>query len=162
MAWLWYRRTASTSSVRPGPPIAGTAATRSLAATDKRRLSWTTNPRAEDNASGFAGFMLDRIEQLAPGGSMRFRFTRRGLSVIASEVANGTVSVNGTSLNRFEDVLAAGELLTVAAPLTLPGETGSAEYRFRAWSNGRPASFTLEPDPTPPRYSDREIRQVPY
>ena len=36
--------------------------------TDKRRLSWTTNPRAEDNASGFAGFMLDRIEQLAPAG----------------------------------------------------------------------------------------------
>jgi M6 family metalloprotease-like protein len=125
-----------------GDPFPGT--------TDKRRLSWTTNPRAEDNASGFAGFMLDRIEQLAPAGSMRFRFTRRGLSVIASEVANGTVSVNGTSLNRFEDVLAAGELLSVAAPLTLPGETGSAEYRFRAWSNGRPASFTLEPDPLHP------------
>ena len=81
---------------------------------------------------------------------MRFRFTRRGLSVIASEVASGTVSVNGTSLNRFEDVLAAGEFLSVAAPLTLPGETGSAEYRFRAWSNGRPASFTLEPDPLRP------------
>jgi M6 family metalloprotease-like protein len=118
--------------------------------TDKRRLSWGTNPRAEDNTGVFAGFMLDRIEQLAPGGAMRFRFTRRGLSVIASEIANGTVTVNGASLNRFEDVIGAGDQLAVAAPLTLAGETGSAEYRFRTWSNGQPASFTLDPNPLRP------------
>jgi hypothetical protein len=114
--------------------------------TGKRQLSWGTNPRAEDNTGKFAGFMIDRIEQLAPAGAMRFRFTRRGLTVIATEAPNGSVSVNGTSSSRFEDVLAPGDRLAVAAPTTVPGETGSIEHRFRAWSNGQPATFTLEAD----------------
>ncbi|MGH7515926.1 MAG: M6 family metalloprotease domain-containing protein [Gemmatimonadales bacterium] len=129
--------------------------------TDKRRLSWMTNPRAEDNAGGFAGFMLDRIEQLVPAGAMRFRFTRRGRSRIAGDPATLEVTVDGVVAAPFEDVLAPGTDVEVSAvEVSLQG--GDARYRFREWSNGQPRTFVLSPRQSAPdtltaRY-DREFR----
>ncbi len=126
----------------------------------KRQLSWRTNPRAEDNAGEFAGFMVDRIEQITPGGEMRFRFTRRGRSRIAADPATVEVTVDGVAAAPFEDVLVPGTEVPVSAAET--STDGDVRYRFREWSNGQPRSFLLSPRPTAPdtltaRY-DREFR----
>ncbi len=128
--------------------------------TGKRRLSWSTNPRSEDNTGEFAGFMLDRIEQLAPAGAMRFRFTRRARSLIAADPATIEVTVDGVTAAPFEDVLVPGSSVEVSA--TEVFSAGDVRHRFREWSNGQPRAFTLSPRPTAPdtltaRY-DREFR----
>ena len=128
--------------------------------TDKRRFSWRTIPRPEDNTGAFAGFILDQIEQLAPAGAMRFRFTRRERSRIAAEPSSIAIMVDGVPAAPFEDVLPTGTSVEVSAPdVSLTPDT---RYRFRAWSNGQPRTFTLSPRLTAPdtlvaRY-DREFR----
>ncbi|HEX2449927.1 MAG TPA: M6 family metalloprotease domain-containing protein [Gemmatimonadales bacterium] len=128
--------------------------------TGKRKLSWGTNPRSEDNAGGYAGFMLDQIEQLAPGGAMGFRFTRRARSRIAGDPATIEVTVDGVPAAPFEDVLVPGVPVAVSAAELFP--QGDVRFRFREWSNGQPRTFTLTPRAGAPdtviaRY-DREFR----
>jgi hypothetical protein len=128
--------------------------------TGKRQLSWATNPPAEDNTGEFAGFMLDRIEQLAPAGAMRFRFTRRPRSLIGADPVVVPVMVGGAAAAPFEDVLPIGDDVEVSAPELFVD--GDLRYRFREWSNGQPRTFVLSPRASAPdtltaRY-DREFR----
>ena len=136
--------------------IAATAAIRFPAALASGRLSWGTNPRAEDNAGGFAGFMLDRIEQLVPAGAMRFRFTRRARSRIASDPAGVPVTVDGITAAPFDDILVPGTDIEVSAAETY--SDGDVLFRFREWSNGQPRSFTLSPRQSAPDTLDGAVR----
>jgi M6 family metalloprotease-like protein len=128
--------------------------------TDKRRLSWRTIPRPEDNAGRFAGFMLDQIEQAVPGGTMRFRFTRRERSLISATPSSIEILVDGVAAAPFDDVLPPGTAVEVSATDVLT--TADTRYRFREWSNGSPRTFTLSPRTSAPdtisaRY-DRDFR----
>jgi M6 family metalloprotease-like protein len=144
----------------PGSPNRGDSGDPFPGETGKRRLSWRTIPRPEDNAGRFAGFMLDQIEQLVPGGAMRFRFTRRERSLISATPSSIEILVDGVPAAPFEDVLPPGTTVEVSATDVLT--TADTRYRFREWSNGRPRTFTLTPQTSTPdtitaRY-DREFR----
>ena len=146
------RQTGSTDRGDSGDPYPGSS--------EKRRLSWMTNPRSEDNAGGFAGFMLDQIEQLAPAGEMRFRFTRRARSRIAGDPSTIQVTVGGIAAAPFEDVLVPGTPVEVSVPDVVAQE--DRQLRFREWSNGQPRAFSLLPRASAPdtiiaRY-DQEFR----
>jgi M6 family metalloprotease-like protein len=130
--------------------------------TDKRRLSWRTIPRPEDNTGAFAGFILDQIEQLVPGGAMRFRFTRRERSRISADPPSIEVRVDGSAAAPYEDVLPPGTDVEVSA--TDVFMSADTRYRFREWSNKQPRTFTLSPRVSAPdtltaRY-DRDFRVV--
>jgi M6 family metalloprotease-like protein len=146
------RAAGSTNRGDSGDPFPGN--------TVKRQLSWRTNPRSEDNAGAFAGFMLDQIEQLPTGGLMRFRFTRRARSLLRGEPEVVPISVDGIAAAPFEDILPPGSLVEVSAPeLHIDADV---RYRFREWSGGQPRTFTLTPRTGAPdtlvaRY-DREFR----
>ncbi|HET8622315.1 MAG TPA: M6 family metalloprotease domain-containing protein, partial [Gemmatimonadales bacterium] len=146
------RRTGTSNRGDSGDPYPGSSV--------KRKLSWTTNPRSEYNAGGFAGFMLDQIEQVEPAGAMRFRFTRRARSRIAGDPTTIELTVDGVTAAPFEDILIPGVPVEVSAPDLVP--QGDVRHRFRAWSNGQPRAFTLvprtgAPDTVIARY-DREFR----
>ncbi len=116
--------------------------------TTKRRFSWSTNPRTQDNAGNFAGFMLDRIEQLAPAGGMRLRFTRRARSLIAADPGIVAVTVDGIVAAPFDDILPPGSDVEVSAPEF--HVTEGVRYRFREWSNRQPRTFLLSPRQSAP------------
>src|SRR5262249_59069159 len=79
--------------------------------TGNRRLSWLSNPRAEDRNRQFAGFMIDAINDQVSGGRIQFRFTRRDRSLIAADVPDVPVTVDGRTWPRYEEVLVPGQAL---------------------------------------------------
>ena len=106
------------------------------------KFAYATNPASKNNFGEFAGFMIDRIEQL-PNQVMRFRFTRRGLSLFRPGQFGAQITVNGVELPRYEDVIPQGDqvaLSTVATQLTNSSRT---ELRFQSWSNGGPREQVL-------------------
>jgi Divergent InlB B-repeat domain len=109
------------------------------------QLSWQTNPPAAANNGEYAGFMIDRILQATPQGSMSFRFTRRARSLIMTTAPDVTLRVNGRNTARFEDVLVPGDQVSVEAPDTVTTGDSRTRYHFSNWSNGQPASFALAP-----------------
>jgi hypothetical protein len=101
------------------------------------RFGYSTNPASRNNFGEFAGFMIDQIEQL-PAQSMRFRLTRRGLSVFRPAQFGAQITVNGTLLPRYEEVIPAGEVVQLSVEETQLVNSARTEARFVAWSNGGP------------------------
>ncbi|HET7600318.1 MAG TPA: immune inhibitor A domain-containing protein [Gemmatimonadales bacterium] len=127
----------------PGDPYPGSSG--------NRRFSWLTNPSAADNAGAYAGFILDQITQVEPGGAMSFRFTRRERSLVRADREGVQVTVNGITADRYDDVLVPGDKVAISAPAAAPAPPGArTSYLFKSWSNGQPASFTLSPSPAAP------------
>ncbi len=126
--------------------------------TNNTHFTLLATPSARDNAGNFIGFVLDQITQL-PAGMLRFRFLRRGPSVISGQ-GGASVRVNGAPWTRFEEVIAGGDQLQLGADDLQLLAAGKSRARFLAWSQGGPreqlfissagkpdtltASFTLE------------------
>jgi hypothetical protein len=88
-------------------------------------LSFASNPAALMNSDGgFAGFMVDSIRQLVPGGGMAFRL-RFGQSLVVTTSGSGTVTSNPPVPS--DTLLAPGTVITLAA-VAGPGAT------FDGWS----------------------------
>jgi hypothetical protein len=88
-------------------------------------LSFASNPAALMNSDGgFAGFMVDSIRQLVPGGAMAFRL-RFGQSLVVTSSGSGTVTSNPPVPS--DTLLAPGTVITLAA-VAGPGAT------FDGWS----------------------------
>jgi M6 family metalloprotease-like protein len=106
------------------------------------RFGLSTTPSARTNFGEFAGFAIDRIEQLA-AGVMRFRFTRREPSVFRSSRTGAVIAVNGTSTARYEEVVPQGDQVTIAADSAQSSADGRSAFRFLSWSNGGPRAQTV-------------------
>ncbi|HKP30159.1 MAG TPA: M6 family metalloprotease domain-containing protein [Gemmatimonadales bacterium] len=99
------------------------------------RFAYSTNPASRNNFGEFAGFMIDQIEQL-PSQAMRFRFTRRGLSVFRPSEFDAVISVNGTVLPRYEEVVPPGDQIALSSPESQLSNSSRTQLRFLSWSNG--------------------------
>ena len=115
--------------------------------TDKREWNVHSNPAARTNQTAFAGFVIDRIEQL-PNQVVRFRVVNRQPSVFATSVAGTTILVNGAATTRFAEVIAAGDTVALAADSLHPINEAS-RYRFSSWSKGGARSQAFISGATP-------------
>jgi len=98
-------------------------------------LGAATNPASRSAFGDFSGFAIDRIEQL-PNQVMRFRFTRRGLSVFRPAQFGAQISVNGSLLPRYEEVIPQGDPVTLSVEPTQLVNSDRTELNFQSWSNG--------------------------
>lgn len=115
--------------------------------TDNREWNVRSNPAARTNQAAFAGFVIDRIEQL-PNQVVRFRVVNRQPSVFATSVAGTTILVNGAATTRFAEVIAAGDTVALAADSLHPINEAS-RYRFSSWSKGGARSQAFISGATP-------------
>jgi M6 family metalloprotease-like protein len=106
------------------------------------RFAYSTNPASRNNFGEFAGFMIDQVEQL-PAQVMRFRFTRRGLSVFRPLQFGAELTVNGSPLPRYEEVIPQGDQITLSATATQLTNSARTELHFLSWSNGGPREQVL-------------------
>ena len=110
--------------------------------TSNTRLGFATNPTARNHFNEFAGFLVDRIEPLS-GQRMRFRFTRREPSLFRPAIEGPRIRVAGVSTSRFEEVLPAGDAVTLGAEQDQVVNGGRTQARFLSWSNGGPREQQL-------------------
>jgi M6 family metalloprotease-like protein len=106
------------------------------------RFSLSTNPSARNNFGEYLGFVVDQIEEL-PGQVVRFRFLRRAPSLFAAGFAAAQIRVNGVMTGRFEDVIPAGDPVTLDVDAEQATAGGRTRARFLAWSNGGPPTQNL-------------------
>jgi M6 family metalloprotease-like protein len=116
--------------------------------TGNTRFSLQAAPSARSNTGDFIGFIVDQIATL-PGGSLRFRFTRRRPSLIATD-GGAQIRVNGVAWTRYEDVIPAGDPIQLGADEVQLLAGGKTRSRFLAWSNGGPREQTLASNPVRP------------
>lgn len=110
-----------------GDPFPGTSG--------NTRLGLQSNPAARDHAGLPLGFAIDEIVQL-PEGVMRFRYTRRPASVVASTYPEAILRVNGAQFLRYEEIIPPGVTFSIAMDqqqLLLGGRT---RVTFLSWNNG--------------------------
>ncbi|HEX9754845.1 MAG TPA: M6 family metalloprotease domain-containing protein [Gemmatimonadales bacterium] len=107
------------------------------------RFGLSTNPSARNNFGEYLGFVVDQIEEL-PGQVMRFRFLRRAPSLFAAGFAAAQIRVNAVTTGRFEDVIPAGDPVTLDVDAEQTTAGGRTRARFLAWSNGGPRTQNLE------------------
>ncbi|HEX9895687.1 MAG TPA: M6 family metalloprotease domain-containing protein [Gemmatimonadales bacterium] len=106
------------------------------------RFGFATNPSSRNHFNEFAGFAIDRVEQLA-GQVMRFRFTRRQPSLFRPGTTGAEIRVAGALTTRYEEVVPQGDVITLGADVTQTVNGGRTEARFLAWSNGGPREQQL-------------------
>ena len=119
----------------PGGRNRGDAGDSYPGSTGNSHFGFATNPSSRDNFNGYAGFAIDRIEQLG-GGMMRFRYLRREPSQFRATRPGATIQVNGESGNRYEEVIPAGDPVSLAADTAQIVTGGRTIARFLSWSNG--------------------------
>lgn len=105
--------------------------------TGNTKWTVTTTPAAKSNFGEYAGFVVDRIENL-PAGVMRFRFLRRNPTLVRSTLPGASVLINDERWGRFEEVIAAGDELRLDADSIQEVFSGRTRGRFLAWSIGGP------------------------
>jgi M6 family metalloprotease-like protein len=110
--------------------------------TNNTRFSLLGTPSARDNAGNFIGFILDQIQPQG-GGLMRFRFIRRGPTVISAQ-GGAMIRVNGEGWSRYEEVIPGGDQLQLGVDEVQFLASGKTRARFLAWSQGgaREQTFT--------------------
>lgn len=110
--------------------------------TNNRRFASASNPAAVNNAGLWQGFGIDQIEQL-PAGAMRFRFLRGARTQVASVTPGFSVRVGGQTTFRYEELLGAGDTLTISVDTLQLANNGRTRGRFLTWSNGGPRTQLL-------------------
>ena len=110
-----------------GDPFPGTAA--------NTAFGFGTTPAATTNGGGFAGVVVDSIQQLAPFGPIRFRVTFPYLLVAASDT-DAVVTVDGTPAHVFRSFVAAGSTHIIAIDSSQISADGRTQFLFQAWSDG--------------------------
>ena len=99
-------------------------------------FSIKTNPAAVMNADGsFAGFAIDQIRQVVPGGEMAFRLHFGQPTVVWASDTNAVITLDGVTFNVFRDLLDEGSSHTVSVADTQFSADGRTRWRFAAWSD---------------------------
>jgi len=123
------------NNLRQAPQNRGDAGDLWPGVTRNTRFSYRTAPAAQFNAGGFMGFELDSIAEL-PDGRIAFRLEVGGLTTVEASESSVMVRVDGTSYQRFEDVLEPGSVHTVDVDSLVTSTDGRTRRRFESWSDG--------------------------
>ena len=103
--------------------------------TGNTRFGNTTNPAARNSFGESSGFLIDQIEQL-PSQEMKFRFTRRERSSFRASIFGALVSVNGTALPRYDEVIPQGDAIQLSVDQVQLLNADRTRATFVSWSNG--------------------------
>jgi M6 family metalloprotease-like protein len=112
-----------------------------------------SNPSPKMNSNGgFAGFTLDSIRQLVPNGAMAFRITFGALTVVDASDTTAQVSVDGTRVGVYRNVLTAGSTHTIAVDSAQLSADGRTRYQYVSWSDGGARSHGITASATGATY----------
>lgn len=107
-------------------------------------FSFNSNPAPILNSdSGFAGIVIDSIQQLTPAGAMAFRLRLGQLTVVAANDTAARIQVDGVQQFVFRNVLIDGTTHTIAVADTQLSTDGRTRFLFQSWSDGLPISHTI-------------------
>jgi len=109
------------------------------------------SPKMNSNGS-FAGFTVDSIRQLVPNGAMAFRLTVGALTVVDASDTTALVSVDGTPVGVYRNVLTAGSTHTIAIDSAQLGTDGRTRYQYVSWSDGGARSHSITASATGATY----------
>ena len=80
---------------------------------------------------------------------MRFRFTRREPSLFRPTIEGPRIRVSGSPTSRYEEVVPAGDAITLGADADQVVNGGRTQARFLSWSNGGAREQQLVSGATP-------------
>jgi hypothetical protein len=69
---------------------------------------------------------------------MSFRFLKRARSLVAGDHAGTSVTVNGTTYPRYDDIIAPGDQVAVDLDTLQSSTDGRSRFHFQSWSDGLP------------------------
>lgn len=119
-----------------GDPYPGT--------TGNTRFGPSTNPAAVKNSGGFAGFTLDSITQLSPGGAMSFALRFGSFTTVTSnDPAGAVVTLDSLSGHSIQALLDSGTTHIVAVADTQVRADSLVRYVFQSWSDAGAASHSV-------------------
>jgi len=105
----------------------------------KRAFGIATNPAVTRNSDRqFAGFVVDSIRQVAPGGEMALRVRFGAVTLVRASDTAAVVVVGPDTVNVFRDLVPDGATLRVAIADTQMAADARTRWRFVAWSDGQP------------------------
>ncbi len=103
----------------------------------------TSNPAAVRNSDTLpAGFVLDQITQVTPGGTMSFRLAFPVWMVRATPDTMAFIQFDGTAYRVFRGTLSQGSMHTVSVADTQYTAAGRTRQVFVAWSDAQPRTHT--------------------
>ena len=118
--------------------------------TGNTAFTLSSTPAAVRNSDGQpAGFAIDQITQVTPGGAMSLRLAFPVWVVRATPDTSALIQFDGTAYQVFRGILSQNSTHTVAvdsAQLTADGRT---EQVFVSWSNGQPRSHSYTAGASP-------------
>ncbi|HEY7193197.1 MAG TPA: M6 family metalloprotease domain-containing protein, partial [Gemmatimonadales bacterium] len=98
---------------------------------------WSTSPNAIMNSDGsFAGFGIDQITQVVPGGQMSFRLRFGALTVARASDSNAVIQFDGANYQVYRDLLDDGSAHPVNFANGQVATDGRTRWRFMSWSDG--------------------------
>jgi hypothetical protein len=110
-------------------------------------FSHQTNPSSARNDGTQTFIIIDSVEQLTPEGPVRVRIRYGVPSLIAAADTLAAFRLNGTPMNRLEDVLVAGDDYDLEMDDVQVANDGRNRYTWVSWSNGQPRSHTFTASP---------------
>ncbi len=111
-------------------------------------LCRNTNPASMNNDGGFAGFCLQSIRQVSPGGAVAFRYVPFH-SVFATDHIGAEIHVNGKPTSRVEAFFPPETVIELSVDSLQTSEQLRSRFEFLSWSNGRERSHTAVIGETP-------------
>ncbi|HWZ27961.1 MAG TPA: M6 family metalloprotease domain-containing protein, partial [Gemmatimonadales bacterium] len=92
-------------------------------------------PRAVLNSTGlFAGFTVDSITQVVPGGAMSFAVRFATLTTVTSNDQGASIQLDGVPYHRIQVLLDSGSTHIIAVADTQVRADSLVRYRFQSWS----------------------------
>ncbi len=136
---VWLRQADGLNQLRsstPGVENRGDAGDPYPGSSANTAFGFATNPSATLNANGsFAGFIVDSIRQVVPGGEMAFRFRFAGMTTVRASDSTAQVRVRTVAYNVYRDVFSEGDTVTIAIDSSQMSPDGRTEFLFSAWSD---------------------------
>ena len=119
-----------------------------------RKWSLMSNPSARNNASVFAGFVIDSIYRNASGipgvpSPIVLRLVARAPSVFTTNRTGANIKVNSILTPRFEDVVAAGDNVSLEAVSPQTTTAGRTQLTFASWNDAGAQTHSIVSGATP-------------
>jgi hypothetical protein len=96
---------------------------------------YRTNPAALKTDGSFAGFGIDQISQVVPGGQMSFRLRIGALTTVRASDTTAVIQFVGSPYNVFRDLLEEGQGYQVSITDPQLSADGRRRFRFSSWSD---------------------------
>lgn len=136
---VWLRQADGLNGLRsstPGVRNRGDAGDPYPGSSGNTAFGIATSPSATLNANGaYAGFIVDSIRQVVPGGEMAFRLRFGGVTTVRASDSTAQVRVRTVAYNVFRDAFSEGDTVTIAIDSSQTSPDGRTEFLFSSWSD---------------------------